>query len=100
MDRNTLNRPDTVKNTGGRNPSEFLRSFHYDTCVYDPKVLKVLLERVGADRLVLGSDYPVGERDPVGWLRECGLTGADLAKIAGGNAARLLGLPSRARAAA
>jgi aminocarboxymuconate-semialdehyde decarboxylase len=90
-----------VKNIGGRNPSEFLRAFHYDTCVYDPKVLKVLLERVGAERLVLGSDYPVGERDPVGWLRdECGLTGADLAKVAGGNAARLLGLPPRARAAA
>ena len=101
MDRNTLNRPDTVKNIGGRNPSEFLRSFHYDTCVYDPKVLQVLLERVGADRLVLGSDYPVGEKDPVGWLRDdCGLSGADLAKVAGGNAARILGMPAKARAAA
>jgi aminocarboxymuconate-semialdehyde decarboxylase len=101
MDRNTVNRPDTAKNTGGKNPREFLRSFHYDTCVYDPKVLKVLIERIGVDRLVLGSDYPVGERDPVGWLRdECGLKGADLANIAGGNAARLLGLPALARAAA
>jgi aminocarboxymuconate-semialdehyde decarboxylase len=26
MDRNTQNRPDTVKNIGGRNPSEFLRA--------------------------------------------------------------------------
>jgi len=61
----------------------------------------VLLERVGADRLVLGSDYPVGERDPVGWLRDdCGLSGADLAKVAGGNAARILGMPAKARAAA
>ena len=42
-------------------------------------VLKVLIERVGVDRLVLGSDYPVGEKDPVGWLRDdCGLRGADL----------------------
>jgi aminocarboxymuconate-semialdehyde decarboxylase len=90
-----------VKNIGGRNPSEFLRAFHYDSCVYDPKVLKVLIERIGVDRMVLGSDYPVGERDPVGWLRdECGLKGADLANIAGGNAARLLGLPALARAAA
>jgi aminocarboxymuconate-semialdehyde decarboxylase len=100
MDRNTRNRPDTVRNIGGRNPSEFLRSFYYDTCVYDPKVLQVLLDRVGADRLVLGSDYPVGETDPVGWLRDsCGLRGADLARVAGGNAARILGLPETARAA-
>jgi aminocarboxymuconate-semialdehyde decarboxylase len=92
LDRNTANRPDTVRNAGGKTPSAFLRSFYYDTCVYDPQVLKVLLERVGADRLVLGSDYPVGERDPVGWLRECGVAGEELARIAGGNAARLLGL--------
>jgi aminocarboxymuconate-semialdehyde decarboxylase len=92
LDRNTANRPDTVRNTGGNTPSTFLRSFYYDSCVYDPLVLKVLLERVGADRLVMGSDYPVGEKDPVGWLRECGLAGEDLAKITGGNAARLLGI--------
>ena len=92
LDRNTLNRPDTVRNTGGRSPGELLRSFHYDTCVYDPKVLRVLVERVGVDRLVMGSDYPVGEADPVAWLRQCGLEGDELAAVAGGNAARLLGL--------
>jgi aminocarboxymuconate-semialdehyde decarboxylase len=100
MDRNTQNRPDTVRNTGGQTPSSFLRSFYYDTCVYDPQVLKVLVERVGADRMVLGSDYPVGEKDPIGWLRESGIAGADLAMIAGGNAARILGLPAKARRAA
>jgi len=92
MDRNHANRPDTVKNTGGKKPSEFLRSFHYDTCVYEPAVLRVLLDRVGADRLVMGSDYPVGEKDPVGWIDGFGLYASDTEKIRGGNAARLLGL--------
>ncbi len=90
MDRNHANRPDTVKNTGGKKPSEFLRAFHYDTCVYDPQVLKVLLERVGADRLVMGSDYPVGEKDPLGFLRQFNLSPDDLEKISGKNAERLL----------
>jgi aminocarboxymuconate-semialdehyde decarboxylase len=91
MDRNTANRPDTVRNMDGQTPSAFLKRFYYDSCVYDPQVLKVLIERVGTDRIVMGSDYPVGEKDPVAWLRQCGLEGAALHAIAGGNAARLLG---------
>jgi len=92
LDRNTANRPDTVRNMGGQTPSSFLRRFYYDTCVYDPKVLAVLRERVGSDRLIMGSDYPVGEKDPVGWLKEAGLSGQELANVAGGNAARLVGI--------
>ena len=75
-----------------RSMGEFLRSFYYDTCVYDPLVLKTLVERVGIDRLILGSDYPVGESDPVGFARQCGIDGAALASVSGGNTARLLGL--------
>ena len=90
LDRNTANRPDTVRHMDGQSPSAFLRRFHYDTCVYDPQVLQVLIDRVGVDRLVMGSDYPVGEADPVAWLQEAGLQGDDLAAVAGGNAAALL----------
>jgi aminocarboxymuconate-semialdehyde decarboxylase len=92
MDRNAANRPDTIRNTGGKKPGDFLRSFYYDTCVYDTDVIRVLMERVGADRLVLGSDYPVGEKDPVAFLRDCGVSGRELEMIAGGTAAKLLGL--------
>jgi aminocarboxymuconate-semialdehyde decarboxylase len=92
LDRNTLNRPDTVRHMDGLTPTAMLRRFHYDACVYDPQVLTVLIERVGADRLVLGSDYPVGEQDPLAWLQAAGVQGTDLQAIAGGNAARLLGL--------
>ncbi|HEY4375334.1 MAG TPA: amidohydrolase family protein [Burkholderiales bacterium] len=94
MDRNTANRPDTVRNMEGQSPGAFLKRFYYDSCVYDPAVLKVLIERVGTERIVMGSDYPVGEQDPVAWLKSCGLEGEQLAHVAGGNAARILGLAS------
>lgn len=48
------------------------------------------------ERIVMGSDFPVGEKDPVAWLRVAGLAARQLADIAGGNAARLLGLGQQA----
>jgi aminocarboxymuconate-semialdehyde decarboxylase len=92
MDRNVTNRPDSMKNIA-RKPSEYLRSFYYDTCLYDPGVLARLIQCVGADRLVMGSDYPVGESDPIGFIENCpGISKTDAAMITGGTAARLLGL--------
>jgi aminocarboxymuconate-semialdehyde decarboxylase len=93
LDRNFRNRPATARNIS-RPPSDYLRAFFLDTCVYDPAVLAVLLDRVGPDRLVLGTDYPVGDVDPLAILRAAGLSGADLAAVSGGNATALLGLPS------
>jgi aminocarboxymuconate-semialdehyde decarboxylase len=90
IDRNAVNRPDTVKHLGGKSPRDFLSHFYYDTCVYDPHVLQVLIGLVGTDRLVMGSDYPVGEKDPVQWLRQAGLNGHALNAVAGGNAANML----------
>jgi aminocarboxymuconate-semialdehyde decarboxylase len=92
LDRNTLNRPDTVKNTEGKTPSDFLKQFYYDTCVYDQKVLKALIERVGVNQLVMGSDYPIGESDPIAWLNSCGLNQSEVSAIAGGNAQKLLSI--------
>jgi aminocarboxymuconate-semialdehyde decarboxylase len=91
LDRNFRNRPGTASNIS-KPPSEYLRSFYLDTCVYDPAVLAVLLERVGPDRLVLGTDYPVGDVDPLEIVRGAGASESELAAIVGGNAARLLGI--------
>src|SRR5260370_23392463 len=41
-----------------------LRRFWYDTITYDSAALTYLAERVGADRLVVGSDYPFAIRQP------------------------------------
>ena len=91
MDRNHANRPDTVRNTGGKRPSEFLRSFHYDTCVYDPQVLKVLLSASVPIAWSWAATTRSGSRTRSASSRR-GVSGADLAMICGGNAARLLGI--------
>jgi len=41
-----------------RDPTEIARSFYYDTILYDGPALQFLADKVGKDRLVVGSDYP------------------------------------------
>lgn len=54
-----------------RAPSEYLNRFWFDTLTHDRASLEFLLQRVGADRLALGSDYPfdMADPDPVGSVR-------------------------------
>lgn len=77
-----------------KSPSEYMcRNFWYDSCVYNADMLEFLAKKVGASRIVLGSDYPVGEPDPIGFVRRArGLSAADKEAILGRNAAKLLGL--------
>ena len=90
LDRNVTNYPDSTKNIRGK-PSDYLRRFYYDTCVYDPLVMKTLIDRVGADRFVIGSDFPVGERDPAGFVKNIpGITDEAYRLIAGENATKIL----------
>jgi aminocarboxymuconate-semialdehyde decarboxylase len=75
-------------------PEESLRRFHYDTVVHDAGLLRGLVETVGADRVVLGSDHPfdMGDLRPADTVRSADLDPSDEAAVLGGNAARLLGL--------
>jgi aminocarboxymuconate-semialdehyde decarboxylase len=51
-------------------PSEYLDRFFYDCCTYVGPVLRFLIDTVGIDRVVLGSDYPAPMflPDPVNWV--------------------------------
>ncbi|MGA7270546.1 MAG: amidohydrolase family protein [Acidimicrobiia bacterium] len=78
-----------------RLPSEYLSRLYFDTMVFEPDQLSFLIHKYGADHVLLGTDYPydMGETDPLGLLDEVGgLSTEDRDLIAGGNAARLLGL--------
>lgn len=92
LDRNVTDKPFTAKNLT-KMPSEYLRDFHYDSCVYDARTLQALVDRVGADRVVLGGDYPVAALDPIEFLAGIeSLTDEQRLAIASGNAIRLLNL--------
>jgi len=78
-----------------RRPSAYLRRFWYDTISHSPAALRHLVDLVGADRVVLGSDYcfDMGTDRPVRAVTAVpGLRAADRARILGRNAARLLRL--------
>ena len=93
VDRNYEDKAHTRVNMK-RSPSEYMkRSFWYDTSVYNIDMLEVLVRKVGASRIVMGSDYPSGEDDPVTFVRKArNLSSEEKADILGRNGARLLGL--------
>jgi aminocarboxymuconate-semialdehyde decarboxylase len=93
LDRNVTNMPESARNIT-RKPSDYLRSLYFDSCVYEAGTFEALVKRVGADRVVFGSDYPFGETEPLAFLDDATfLSRQDVTQIAGLNAARILGLP-------
>jgi aminocarboxymuconate-semialdehyde decarboxylase len=86
--RNYLEKPSTRANMT-KSPAEYLRMLYYDSCVYEPEVLAHLVDRVGADRVILGSDYPVGETKPVEFVNSAPLSTIDKQKIISSNAIAL-----------
>jgi aminocarboxymuconate-semialdehyde decarboxylase len=77
-------------------PLSYLKRFHYDTIGYSADVLDYLLRHVGADRIMMGSDYcfPIAYEQPVEVVTaHPGLSEADQTAILEGNARRLLRLP-------
>jgi aminocarboxymuconate-semialdehyde decarboxylase len=75
-------------------PSSYLRRFTYDTISHAPESLSYLIDLVGVDHVMMGSDYcfDMGYERPVKAVIALKLSRPDQEKILGGNAARLLRL--------
>ncbi|MGY1623328.1 amidohydrolase family protein [Geodermatophilus sp. SYSU D00965] len=77
----------------GPSPLEYARRFYYDSLVFDRRALTYLVDLLGADRLLVGSDFPAMPREePAGrTLRSMDLPEDVLRQITWDNAWRWLG---------
>jgi aminocarboxymuconate-semialdehyde decarboxylase len=75
-------------------PSDYLGRFLYDCCTYSGPALRYLIDTVGIDRVVLGSDYPAPMflPDPVNWVNSLPqLSDAEKTAILSVNPTRVIG---------
>jgi len=87
-------RPDLCATQSQVSPRDQLGRFWCDSLVHDPRALELLVEVVGGDRVILGTDYPfpLGELQPGKLIRESAF-GEDLkTKLRFTNALEFLGL--------
>ena len=86
-------RKDVAHSTSLR-PSEFTDRLYYDTAVFSPTILRRLVEDVGFDHVLLGTDHPfeLGDRTPRETVTALGLDRIATRAILFDNAAALLGL--------
>jgi len=76
-------------------PSAYLQRFYYDTITHHPGIMRSLIDLVGAERIVLGSDYDqdMSYERPVDFVDSIpGLAPRERSLILKDNAARLLNL--------
>ncbi len=76
-------------------PSAYLKHLVFDTITHSDRALQFLIDAVGAERVVVGSDapYDMADEDPVGRVKRLTLPGEAEAAILGLTAARLLNVP-------
>lgn len=76
-------------------PSEYLKTFYYDTVNFNPDAVEFAIKFAGADHILAGSDYPhqIGSIPlMIDTIRRLPVDDDIKRKIFGGNAAKLLGL--------
>ena len=86
-------RPEFRKNISQK-PSEYLKKIYFDTIVHSVAALDYLIRAVGADRVVIGTDYPMamGDFDPVGKVKELNISEQERSRVLGANAAQAIKL--------
>ncbi len=88
-------RPETRVHIPHHPPSYYMKRLFYDTMVFQPLYLRHLVDIVGADRIMAGTDFPfdMGETDPMGLIDGVeGLSDEQRTAMKGGNAVRVFSI--------
>ncbi|CAH3195623.1 unnamed protein product [Porites evermanni] len=88
-------RPDLCAVANPINPRKYIGQIYTDSLVHDEKALKLLVDTIGQENVILGSDYPfpLGEHHPGKLIEDVYKDDLELRdKLLGGNALRFLGL--------
>ncbi|HUC98470.1 MAG TPA: amidohydrolase family protein [Candidatus Polarisedimenticolaceae bacterium] len=93
LDHSYSLRPELKKVIGDK-PSGYLKRLYFDTIVHSTAALQYLVTVVGADRVVIGTDYPMamGDFESAQKVMQLDLPASERELILGGNAARALNI--------
>jgi aminocarboxymuconate-semialdehyde decarboxylase len=93
LDHSYSLRPE-LKKVMSRKPSAYLPQLYFDTIVHSVAALQYLVQVVGADRVVIGTDYPMGmgDFDSVAKVMQLSLSDFQREQVLGGNAKKALQL--------
>jgi aminocarboxymuconate-semialdehyde decarboxylase len=92
---NAWHHRDIVREDCPHPPSSYVDRFHVDSAVFDERALRLLVEVMGVERVMLGSDYPfpLGEQRIGRLVRDAAaLPDSAKARLLGANAASFFGL--------
>ncbi len=86
--------PEAAPWAAAAGPAELARRFYYDSLVFDHRAIRYLLDMIGPDRLLVGSDFPAMPREEPACrtLRSMGLADEVLDDITWHNCFRFLGV--------
>ena len=89
LERNFKAFPDLVSD-----PVEQFHKLYFDSIVFQTDILRFLSDKVGVERIMLGSDYPfpIGDQEPRNVIEDAAYSQEETNLMLTGNARRLFGL--------
>lgn len=72
-------------------PLSYMKQIYFDSILFNQKALRYLVDLVGSDRVMMGTDYPfdMGEDNPFGFIINSGLSKEEKDNVLSTNASRL-----------